>query len=163
MGDQPGRPTVRYLSSWKTLPEGAFIHPAKFKNIALNNPPIPVMTIITNTTPPSGFLVYGMNYSDQNTPIPFPSEDAPKFSPKIPYISVPYIAFDYMGRLASGRDEIIPLSTGNINFAHDANRNPIAALPTFNEQPLGNTTNAYNLVYVDWLTGRARALQQEVR
>src|SRR6266568_7989862 len=43
MGDQPGRPTVRYLSSWKTLPEGAFIHPAKFQNVALRNPPIPVM------------------------------------------------------------------------------------------------------------------------
>src|SRR5262249_27308571 len=48
LGDQPGRPTVKSLSSWKTFPEGAFIHPAKFRNVALNNPPIPVMNIVTN-------------------------------------------------------------------------------------------------------------------
>jgi hypothetical protein len=68
-----------------------------------------------------------------------------------------------MGRLASQRDEIIPLATGGVTFAHDTDRNPTAALPTFTEQPVGNTTNAYNLVYIDWLTGRARAIQQEVR
>jgi len=163
MGDQPGRPTVRYLSSWKTLPEGAFIHPAKFRNIALNNPPAPVLAVYTNTATPPAFQIYGMRYSDRNTPIPFPSEDVPPLSPNFPYISVPYIAFDYMGRLVSQRDEIIPLAVGGVNFAHDADRNPVMALPTFGEQPPGNATNSYNLVYVDWLTGRARALQQEVR
>jgi type II secretory pathway pseudopilin PulG len=167
MGDQPGRPTVKYLSSWKTLPEGAFIHPTKFRRYA---PQTPVMNIWTNGV--LAFQIYGMLYSDSLTnppaanlplPIPFPSEDAPRLGPNRPYVPVPYIAFDYMGRLVSQRDEIIPLATGGINFAHDADRNPIPALPTFSEQPVGNTTNAYNLVYVDWLTGRARAIQQEVR
>jgi hypothetical protein len=36
-------------------------------------------------------------------------------------------------------------------------------LPSFSELPPGNTTNGFNVVYIDWLTGRARALQQEVR
>jgi len=78
-------------------------------------------------------------------------------------VSLPYVAFDYMGRLTSGRDEVIPITRGSVISAHDANRKPRMALPAFNEQPVGNTTNGYNLVYVDWLTGRARALQQEVR
>jgi hypothetical protein len=31
------------------------------------------------------------------------------------------------------------------------------------ETPAGNTTNTYNLVSIDWLTGRARLERQEVR
>jgi prepilin-type N-terminal cleavage/methylation domain-containing protein len=158
MGDQPGRSTVRYLSSWKTLPEGAFIYPLKF---APNNTFFYVYTNDAGNNPIKAFQIYGFAHTNG---IPFPSEDAPKFSPNNPYVTVPYIAFDYMGRLVSGRDEIIPLAKGNVSFAHDANRNPVAAPPIFNEQPPGNAlSNSFNLVYVDWLTGRARAIQQEVR
>jgi hypothetical protein len=126
------------------------------------------MTILTNGL--SGFQIYGLNYSDYPSPavpnpvlIPFPAEDTPKSRPATPYIRVPYIAFDYMGRLASGRDEIIPLTKGSVLFSHDPTGQGKPVLPSFNEQPPGNTTNSYNLVYIDWLTGRSRALQQEVR
>jgi prepilin-type N-terminal cleavage/methylation domain-containing protein len=154
LGDQPGRPTVRYLSSWKTLPQGAYIYPLKF---APNNS---YFYVYTNDTM-RAYQIYGFAHTNG---IPFPSEDAPKYSPANPYIMVPYIAFDYMGRLTSGRDEIIPLAKGNIVFAHDPNRNSIQASPQFVEQPPGNAlTNTFNLVYIDWLTGRARAIQQEVR
>jgi hypothetical protein len=44
-------------------------------------------------------------------------------------------------------------------FARDPNKKPRVGLPSFSELPAGNTTNAYNVVYIDWLTGRARALQ----
>jgi prepilin-type N-terminal cleavage/methylation domain-containing protein len=156
MGDQPGRPTVRYLSSWKSLPDGGFIYPAKFQRYLPNNP---VLNIYTNSPQPA-FRVYGFNRTNA---IPFPLENTPRFSPANPYVTLPYIAFDYMGRLASGRDEIIPISRGSVISSRDANKKPRMGLPTFNEQPVGNTTNGYNLVYVDWLTGRARALQQEIR
>jgi len=154
LGDQPGRPTIRYLASWRTLPEGAYIYPLKF---APNNL---YFYAYTNDTMPA-YKIFGFARTNG---IPFPSADAPRAAPANPFVMVPYIAFDYMGRLVSGRDEIIPLAKGNIIFAHDANRNPVEAAPQFIEQPPGNAlTNTFNLVYIDWLTGRARLVQQEVR
>jgi len=158
LGDQPGRPTVRYLSSWKALPQGGFIHPAKFQ---VYRPNRPVFSMFTN--PPVNqlaFRVYG--FTETNT-IPFPLETTQRASPRTPYVTLPYIAFDYMGRLASGHDEVIPLSRGSVVFARDPNKQPRQGLPSFSELPPGNTTNGFNVVYIDWLTGRARALQQEVR
>jgi prepilin-type N-terminal cleavage/methylation domain-containing protein len=159
MGDQPGRPSVHYLSSWKSLPEGGYIYPAKFQPYFANSP---VLNLFTNG--PSGsqlaFRVYGFTRTNG---IPFPMENTAKYSFASPYTTLPYIAFDYMGRLASGHDEVIPITRGSVISAHDPSRKPRMALPSFNEQPVGNTTNGYNLVYVDWLTGRARALQQTVQ
>jgi len=156
LGDQPGRPSVRYLSSWKALPSGGFIHPAKFQ---VYQPNRPIFSMVTNGSQ-LAFRVYG--FTETNT-IPFPLENTQRASPRTPYVTLPYIAFDYMGRLASGHDEVIPLSRGSIVFARDPNKKPRVGLPSFTELPTGNTTNAYNVVYIDWLTGRARALQQEVR
>ena len=172
MGDQPGRPTVHYLSSWKALPEGGYIYPNKFL------PPLPsklpVMNLYTND--PAGiqklaFQVYSFDYANTTSPnspvIPFPLENTPRYTVRDPYVVLPYIAFDYMGRLVSnqgnGKGAILPLTRGGVAFAHDVNKKAIEGLPTFSEQPIGNTTNGYNLVYIDNITGRARALQQEVR
>lgn len=175
MGDQPGRPTVHYLFSWKALPEGGFIYPAKF----IPASPVPVMTIFTNNlsnVPTIAFRVTGFNYANGPNPltspvIPFPLENTVRAGVRNPYIMLPYIAFDYMGRLVAGPPgspipdpgEVIPISRGSVTFARDANKRPRAGLPNFNEQPVGNTTNGYNVVYVDNITGRARLLQQEVR
>ena len=156
LGDQPGRPSVRYLSSWKALPSGGFIHPAKFQ---VYQPNRPIFSMFTNLNQ-LAFRVYG--FTETNT-IPFPLETTQRASPRTPYVTLPYLAFDYMGRLASGHDEVIPLSRGSVVFARDPNKQPRVGLPSFSELPTGNTTNAYNVVYIDWLTGRARALQQEVR
>lgn len=178
MGDQPGRPSVHYLSSWKALPDGGFIYPLKFVPSVPNTS---VMTIYTNS-PASGstvaFKISGFNYA--NVPaannnrlvIPFPLETTPPSGlfPH-PYVALPYIAFDYMGRLVSGPPgltvpdpgELIPISRGSVIFSRDSTKRPRQGLPSFNEQPVGNVTNGYNLVYVDNITGRARALQLEVR
>ena len=172
MGDQPGRPTVHYLSSWKTLPEGGYIFPTKFLPPQVSG--LPLMNIFTNV-PGVGtklaFQVYSFDYANTPSPgspvIPFPLENTLRNTPSRPYVILPYIAFDYMGRLVSnqgrGQGAILPITRGGVAFAHDVNKKPIQGLPTFNEQPIGNTTNGYNLVYVDTITGRARALQQEVR
>jgi prepilin-type N-terminal cleavage/methylation domain-containing protein len=169
MGDQPGQPTVRYLDSWRTLPEGAFIFPGKWI--------LPRQFFLMSTNNQGGagvpaFNVFGFNRSSSGpgTPaIPFPSEDAQPYGyrPQAgqPYVSLPYLAFDYMGRLASGKDEIIPLSKGSVNFSRDVRKVPLQMLPSITEQPPGNATNpvTYNVVAVDWITGRARAIHQEVR
>jgi prepilin-type N-terminal cleavage/methylation domain-containing protein len=169
MGDQPGRPSVHYLSSWKTLPEGGFILPTKFLP-----PPasatVPLMNIFTNTPNPA-FQVFAFDYANVPTPgspvIPFPLETTTKGNVRNPYVRLPYIAFDYMGRLASnqggGQGAILPLVRGSVLFSRDKNKRPQRGLPSIIEQPVGNATNGFNLVYVDRITGRARALQQEVR
>ena len=161
IGDQPGRPTPRYLSNWKTLPEGAFIPIQKFGNF---NPNLPVAQLFTNNAanvPVLAFQIYGFNKTLQ---VPFPAEDAPRFSNVQPFVRVPYIAFDYMGRLAGGRDELIPLAKGNLGFPRDpATKVALPRIPSLNEQPPGSFTNGYTIVSVDWITGRARAIQQEAR
>jgi prepilin-type N-terminal cleavage/methylation domain-containing protein len=169
IGDQPGRPSVHYLSSWKTLPEGGFIYPTKFVPSTL-----PVMNVFTNL-PGVGsslaFRIFSFDFANTVSPgspvIPFPLETTARAGVRNPYITLPYIAFDYMGRLASsqgqGQGAILPISRGTIVFARDQNKVPRIGPPSINETPVGNVTNGYNLVYVDNITGRARALQQEVR
>jgi hypothetical protein len=178
VGDQPGMHTPRYLSSWKTLPQGAFIPPAKF--IA---GPVPVLQIWTNRTPATldcvlAYQVYGFNYT---TSLPFPSETTPPAPTGQPYIRLPYIAFDGMGQLVSGRSsqvEMIPVSEGSVTFARDAaTKVALPQPPQVNEVPpdntthnptpptttAWNTTNNYSLVQVDRLTGRAHVERRKVQ
>jgi len=170
LGDQPGRPTVRYLDSWRSLPEGAFISLQKF---TLGNASwFPIYTNDAAGNPVLGFQVYGF---DRTVRVPFPSESAPVYNViRQPYVMLPYLAFDYLGRLARfdalgnpvpSRDAIIPLSKGSVTFSRGPDRKALPLPPSVNEQPPGNGTNSttYNVVYIDWLTGRARAIHQEVR
>ena len=148
-GDQPGRPTPHYWSAWKTLPQGAYILPQKF------GPPNQSLSIYTNGNPVAAYRIFGFNTTNN---IPFPSEVAPA-----PYITLPYIAFNYLGQLTSGQNELIPLAQGNVLFARPPA--PTQQAPTINEAPQGNGTNSitYNVVSIDWLTGRARVERQQVQ
>jgi hypothetical protein len=103
LGDQPGGNSPRYLSSWRTLPEGSFIPQQKF---ALNTT---LWNIETNT--PSGgrqlaFQIRGFNRTTPQERVPFPAVDTPPYttSMKEPYVPLPYIAFQLHGpaHLASG-------------------------------------------------------------
>jgi hypothetical protein len=162
IGDQPGQPTARYLSSWRTLPEGVFIPRQKF---ARNNQDF---YVYTNSPPAVAFTFSGFDWTSQ---VPFPSLDTPTNKPNQHFISLPYIAFDYMGRLVwddnspRQKNAVIPLARGSISFARDpATRVARMNLPTTTETPPGNYTNdAFNLVYVDWLTGHAHAEHKEVK
>jgi hypothetical protein len=35
-------------------------------------------------------------------------------------------------------------------------------VPVVEERPPGNSTNAFNLIHIDWLTGRARVERQQI-
>jgi hypothetical protein len=63
-----------------------------------------------------------------------------------------------MGQLVTGRDEVIPLGLGTVSTS----TNRVQPGPTWSESPIGNVTNAFNLIYIDWLTGRARVERQEI-
>jgi prepilin-type N-terminal cleavage/methylation domain-containing protein len=163
VGDQPGVHTPRYLSSWRTLPQGAYISPAKFTPPAsLAAPPPLVLKIMTNGVVAN--QVYGFNYT---TSVPFPSETTKAVAGARPYIALPYIEFDGTGQLVSGlsgQPELIPLTEGSVNYARDPNTKVAIKAPSqVSERPLGNTTDNYSLVSVDRLTGRARVERRKVQ
>ena len=154
MGDQPGRHAWHYLAPWQTLPEGTFIALIKF-----TNSPTQYYTITDPINAGKFFNIYG--FSVTNT-IPFPTESTPvENGPH--YQWLPYLAFDYRGQLVSGRDEYIPLAHGSVLPAINPNNKVLQigdpaqiGNPTISEMPPGNSTNiAYNIVHIDWLTGRA--------
>jgi prepilin-type N-terminal cleavage/methylation domain-containing protein len=156
VGEQPGRATPRYIGQWRAMPEGTFIARSKF------GPPNNFFRI-TDPSTSRYYDIYGFN---TNNVFPFPSEDAAAISG--PYVTLPYIAFNFLGQLTedgvnpSRRDEIIPLARGAVGYARDAAKVPVAAAPDAAEQPPGNSTNAFNLIHIDWLTGRARLEHQEI-
>jgi prepilin-type N-terminal cleavage/methylation domain-containing protein len=162
LGDQPGRPTPRRLSQWKSLPDGVIIPLLKFG--AWNPALPPLMNVDTNQDSYPDFKIYGFQ-STNLFPVLLESTSSTG-------LEVPYIAFNYMGQLVNAadlptqRDELIPLAEGRAFVGRDPNTKvPTRTLPTFTESPPGNATNSlsYNLVKVDWLTGRARVERREVQ
>ena len=162
VGDQPGKSTVHYLTTWRSLPEGALIPAFKFNArntfTTIYDPPRP--SAITDRT----FDVKGF---DRTTAVPFPSQDAAVIGG--PYVALPYIAFNHLGQLtrdgvnASQEDEFIPLAKGSVDYSRDANKNVVQAAPTLTESPAGSSSNTFMLVHIDWLTGRARLEKQEFK
>jgi len=155
VGDQPGQESPRYLTPWRTLPEGMFIAAAKFATTKLDRRPY---WLPPTPDPVSGkrFEVYGFEVQS----VPFPTEDAP-------YVPMPCIVFNHLGQAGADAslvvDEMIPLARGSVV----AGRNPeTKALqyspPSILESPPANSTNAYMLVHIDWLTGRPRLEKQEI-
>ena len=140
VGDQPGRHSSRYLTQWKTLPEGIFIAPWKFIEVPdrLNAPA---------TNRPFAFDKF-----------PFPTSAGDK--PLEPF--VPHIAFDEQGapivRDRAGNrvieDEYIPLARGSILYSRDPN----GTLTEFDvrESPRDNSIYNFHRVRLDGLTGRSK-------
>jgi prepilin-type N-terminal cleavage/methylation domain-containing protein len=168
LGDQPGRSYPRDVVRVKTLPNGSFIAPLKFTAPAFPNPTPPYPTNRPDL-PIYGFL--------RTNTIPFPTADVETntlFMSKyslglVQFVTVPYIAFNYLGQLTSGDgsvlpyDENIPLAYGSIVAPYNpTNRTPVQGVPSALEQPPGNSTNiSYNVIHVDRLTGRARLERQD--
>lgn len=160
IGDQPGQQSPRYLSGWKVMPEGAIIAPWKFTLLRSQFQQI--------KDPPTGWTasdpyydVYGFFYTNN---IPFPSEDA--YVPGKTYITLPYIAFNHLGQIerpsTDRGSEFIPVARGSVSFAR-SNGVPIQSAATAVESPASNSINAFSLIEIDPLTGRAKLVKQEVR
>lgn len=137
IGEQPGavyRP--RYLTPWRHLPEGIFIPSWKFGS-----------TPVTWCTNNSGkWPVRAFNTNS----FPFPSSQSTL------YVWLPYIAFGPQGQLKSPDDEIIPLARGSIFYGRDLNGQFAFAPPDIVEVPPGSSSNNFNGIMIDRLTGRAR-------
>lgn len=154
VGDQPGQNRARYLGEWQALPEGIYINP----DIKFYQGRFPLLSSFELINPQNGSPVRRVQGFDFTRDIPFPTADTlPAPGPQGPYIALPCLTFNYQGQLVSNEsEEVIALTRGRVAFS----RNPITkaarqGLPDLREDPPGNSTNAYNLIVVDKLTGRA--------
>jgi prepilin-type N-terminal cleavage/methylation domain-containing protein len=139
VGDQPGRRRPRFLTSWRSLPDGILIATNKLWNN---------QALIVSADE----WVRTFDYAD----FPFPAGASATVQ------GLPYLAFDFQGRLVNKQSqvqlngEIIPLARGSILYSRASN----GALLDIDvrESPPGNAsdTNTFHLVRIDGLTGRAR-------
>lgn len=159
LGDQPGPGTPRYITEWRTLPEGIIIPTNKFDmSIAINAASRELVPLVDRP----------FYYGDPASPagranlIPFPN------ATNTP-IPLPYIAFDFQGRLkqpanmALPHDVIVPISKGSVVYPQEdpavLAQGDLAAAEVI-ETPKGNYTNN-PCIRIDWLTGRARVVRPE--
>jgi prepilin-type N-terminal cleavage/methylation domain-containing protein len=137
VGEQPGRATPRYLTGWRSLPNGVFIATNMFDSIANN---------------PGAFRIL-------NT-FPFPLAT----NAVTGTMGLPYIGFDYLGRLIPQRDVHIPLARGSIFYQRDPTTGNFINQPAdVQENPLNNSVANSNVIHIEWLTGRAKVERQEVQ
>ena len=146
VGDQPGQAHHRYLTSWKTLPEGILIDPGEFKdwetvadwNNALNS----------GTNAP-------FKYGDG---LAFPTADGNQAQPRF---RVPHVTFDSAGSLdvrdglgnrVIGQDEVIRLVRGSIFYQ----RNTDGTLAEFDARVPAGEYDTTNQIRIAGLTGRAK-------
>ncbi len=153
IGSQPGQQNPKYLAEWRTLPEGMFIATSKFSPpasdaVVVYDPPVPQLPTLRT------FTYHGFESNN----VPFPTADSPT------YFNLPCLTFNSTGQLVPNNpnrdEEIIPLARGKVSLPLDATKRPVFRIPTFEENPAGNSTNAFALIVVDRLTGRARVERQ---
>ena len=92
--------------------------------------------------------------------VPFPNTTLADISPPI---SMPCIGFNYLGQLISGQDEYIPIAHGSVLVARTPTKQLIEGPVSFQESPPNNSILNYNLIHIDWLTGRATVEHQRVQ
>jgi len=158
VGEQPGVLKPHYLTSWRSLPDGTFVAPGEFKDYASSgvNAPGVWKTQITSYGRPLAYDYF-----------PFPSETSDNG------VALPYIAFNYLGQLVQPRylgeplgtkfDQTVHLADGSILYARDPVTGKLTdAPPEIQEVPPGNSTNVYNRIHIDWLTGRSAVERLEI-
>jgi prepilin-type N-terminal cleavage/methylation domain-containing protein len=166
VGDQPGREHARYLKGWKALPDGYFIPEWKFT--------AGMGIVLTNLLDDTVTVLNALPFYQKTVPIPsLNSVNRP-----IETIPMPYIAFGPEGRLqkydiATGafvnlpEDEVLPVARGSILLPRRELPNDPKDLewtaPDVAERPAGNSTNNYNLVVIDHVTGRGRLVRPEIQ
>jgi len=130
VGAQPGEPRYpRYLTEWRRLPDGMLIATNKF------DPAILTMGLGNE---------YLRSFTNQSFPFPVARSSSTP-APMLDY-PLPYIAFNALGQLVSGRDELIPLAQGSVFYTPSGQPDVVL-------RPPNNYTNNY--VRINWLTGRA--------
>ena len=144
LGDQPGQPTSRYMSEWKTLPDGVFIGHSATGVRAITNPAVFCNVIVNVPRPLEG--------------IPFPDT-----TPGNPMLQLPYIAFNEQGRILGPNADIrIPLATGSLLQPRTATGDFQVVEIDWLETPRFNSVTNFNRIVISYQTGRARVERPEL-
>ncbi len=147
LGDQPGAGHPRYITEWRTLPEGTFIPTNKFDVTMAFEPKRSQLPLFTRP------FTHDL--------LPFPTASSKR-------VELPYVAFDYQGRVwqkgvAAVDDIVVPISKGSIVIPQEdkdkLQQGSMEAAEVI-ETPRGNSTNNPS-IRIDWLTGRARTVRAE--
>lgn len=144
LGDQPGQPTSRYMSEWKTLPDGVFIGNSTTAVQAITNP-----AVFCNVF--------------NNLPRPLEGIPFPDTTPGNPVLQLPYIAFSEQGRIVGPNADIrIPLAIGSLLPARTATGTFQVVDVDALETPRLNSVTNYNRIVISYQTGRARVERPEL-
>lgn len=136
VGDQPGAEQPRYLTDWKTLPDGMIFDPQEFLFVDPDN---------WGTMNPT-------NRPLQYASVPFPT------ATNIPPVTLPVLAFNSQGRLFSQNDEFLKFVRGSVFPARDENLQFVPGQPDILVEP----NQVTNVIQINWLTGRANVLQPAI-
>lgn len=136
LGDQPGKRNARFITDWRTLPEGVFIADYEY----------------------AGGQPFDRPFNQRV--FPFPTEQSREQR------VLPYIAFDQNGSLYQTNGaglryyeaEHIWMAKGSVLVSRNGQNVTIDAL----EVPLWNSTNNYNRIRIDPISGRARLERLEI-
>lgn len=138
VGDQPGQSYPKYLTQWRKLPEGVYIPLEKFNfGLTVVEPNVPDRVIA--------------KFSRMDFPFPYVNSGT--------NFTLPFIKFNSQGQCVSPETgnpdvEYIPLTHGSVFYM----TNSISVVET----PPGESTNNYNLIRIDGMTGRAKLERKEI-
>jgi len=149
-GEQPGNGTKGYITEWKSLPEKTFIDPDMFSpgSIFWEDPS-------------------GTGRRVEKFAFPLTRENINGST------SLPYLAFDYEGRCVKLTDSLtgtteldgetndIRIARGSILFTRETDGRVLSGNYEVQQIPPYNATN--NIIRVDFLTGRAKRLELELK
>ncbi len=159
VGDQPGQHQWHYLTPWQTLPDGTFIAQWKFYQ------PTQPFQFKDPTDPTKTFSIAPFAYTNS---IPFPTET--NYPAVGSTLYLPYVAFNYLGQLTfdgqtmATQHEYIPLARGVVAPAVNPDtKTYVLNPPQVTERPPGNSTNTYNIIDIDPLTGRATLEEPQMK
>jgi prepilin-type N-terminal cleavage/methylation domain-containing protein len=147
VGDQPGRPSIRYLTAWRNLPDGVFVAPWEFDDL-----PLQTLGTLSPTNRPFKFDLF-----------PFPTVSGVDNK-------VPHIAFDPTGKPVvldrDGKrviqDEVIALTRGSIIYSRNPTTQEVEGFD-MRESPPDNSKDNFHHIRIDGLTGRARVETPEIQ
>jgi prepilin-type N-terminal cleavage/methylation domain-containing protein len=166
IGDQPGQSSPHYLTRWKTLPDGVIIETNMFRAY-LGPSPIPEPELITEPPSSPSPKTFAVRAFKRDRTFPFPETEVTNAVAQRFFL--PYITFDSQGRLVdstgNNADLFIPLAKAsimsgrNLNLESDLNQPADVLEPNYRE-PTGVN---YNLIHIDWLTGRTKVEKPQLQ
>jgi prepilin-type N-terminal cleavage/methylation domain-containing protein len=160
VGDQPGQHFPRYVTDWRSLPEGVFFAPFEFN--LTNNPNFWTNILTTNTL--SGIIISNRIYGWNTAIVPFPSLPTSINPSNAANVPLPCIAFSPQGGLATPyTNQYIVLARGSIFYPTDTNGAPVFEGPNVVETPPGNDVNNPSYIQIDWMTARATLVQNQLQ